>query len=146
MSFSRNRFDLNALNRRSFMAGVAGLAGTAAFGRSAFAQDATAVAKTGVDPNKWNIDTINALAGTIQVDTAAGALQISKGFPTVEMTLSRTTTLMKTSSRNHGQSLVTKSTKTTMLSAMKIRSLVMWACQLQRRRRSGSSGLGYKVP
>ncbi len=70
MSFSK-KIDFSAINRRSFMAGAAGLAGTAAFGRSAFAQDATAVAKTGVDPAKWNIETINALAGTITVDTAA---------------------------------------------------------------------------
>ena len=47
------------------------MAGAAAIGRSALAQDATAVAKTGVDPNKWNIETIRSLAGTIQVDTAA---------------------------------------------------------------------------
>jgi multiple sugar transport system substrate-binding protein len=71
MSFSNKRFDLSALNRRSFLAGAAGLAGAAAFGRSAFAQDSDAIAKTGVDPNKWNIETINGLAGTIQVDTAA---------------------------------------------------------------------------
>jgi len=71
MSFSRSRFDLNNLNRRSLLGGALGLAGTAAFGRSALAQDATAVAKTGVDPNKWNIETINALAGTITVDTQA---------------------------------------------------------------------------
>jgi multiple sugar transport system substrate-binding protein len=71
MSSTRKRFDLANLNRRSFLAGSLGLAGAAAFGSSALAQDATAVAKTGVDPNKWNIDSINALAGTIKVDTAA---------------------------------------------------------------------------
>ncbi|MCC6943797.1 MAG: sugar ABC transporter substrate-binding protein, partial [Thermomicrobiales bacterium] len=49
----------------------AGLAGAAAFGRTAFAQDENAVAKTGVDPEKWNTETINALAGTITVDTQA---------------------------------------------------------------------------
>jgi len=71
MTFSRSRFDLTNLNRRSLLGGAFGLAGAAAFGRSALAQDATAVAKTGVDPNKWNIETINALAGTITVDTQA---------------------------------------------------------------------------
>lgn len=70
MSFSR-KLDLTGLNRRKFMLGAAAAAGTTAFGRSALAQDATAVAKTGVDPEKWNIETINALAGTISVDTAA---------------------------------------------------------------------------
>ena len=39
--------------------------------KSALAQDATAVAKTGVDPNKWTIEEINKIAGTITVDTAA---------------------------------------------------------------------------
>lgn len=68
---SKPRFDFSALNRRSFLAGAAGLAGAAAFGRSAFAQDENAIAKTGVDPTKWNIETINALAGTITVDTQA---------------------------------------------------------------------------
>ena len=71
MSLSKKRFDFNALNRRSFLAGAAGLAGAAAFGLSAFAQDENAIAKTGVDPTKWNTETINALAGTITVDTAA---------------------------------------------------------------------------
>jgi len=71
MTFLRNRFDFAALNRRSLLGGALGLAGAAAFGRGALAQDATAVAKTGVDPNKWNIETINSLAGTIQVDTGA---------------------------------------------------------------------------
>jgi len=68
---SHKKLDLSALNRRSFLAGAAGLAGAAAFGRSAFAQDPDAIAKTGVDPNEWNTETINALAGTITVDTAA---------------------------------------------------------------------------
>ena len=52
MSFSRSKFDLNALNRRSLLAGAAGLAGTAAFGRSALRRIPTAVAKTGVDPEQ----------------------------------------------------------------------------------------------
>ena len=47
------------------------MAGAVALGKSALAQDATAVAKTGVDPNKWTIEEINAIAGTITVDTAA---------------------------------------------------------------------------
>ncbi|HQY30388.1 MAG TPA: extracellular solute-binding protein [Thermomicrobiales bacterium] len=71
MSSRTGKLDLNALNRRTLLGGAAGLAGAAALGRSALAQDATAVAKTGVDPEKWNIDTIHALAGTITVDTAA---------------------------------------------------------------------------
>ena len=66
-----DRFDLKNLSRRSLLGGAAGLAGVAAFGRSAFAQDSDAIAKTGVDPTKWNTETINALAGTITVDTAA---------------------------------------------------------------------------
>jgi multiple sugar transport system substrate-binding protein len=64
-------FDLKHLSRRTLLGGAAGLAGVAAFGRAAGAQDADAVAKTGVDPTKWNTETINALAGTITVDTAA---------------------------------------------------------------------------
>jgi len=70
MGFSK-RFDLHSLSRRTLLGGAAGLAGATVLGKSALAQDATAVAKTGVDPDKWNIDTINALAGTITVDTAA---------------------------------------------------------------------------
>ena len=70
MGFSK-RFDINSLSRRTLLGGAAGLVGATVLGKSALAQDATAVAKTGVDPNKWNIDTINALAGTITVDTAA---------------------------------------------------------------------------
>ena len=68
---SHKKLDLSALNRRTLLAGAAGLAGAAAFGRSAFAQDPDAIAKTGVNPDEWNIETINALAGTITVDTAA---------------------------------------------------------------------------
>ena len=71
MSSSRNRFALSAIDRRRFLAGALGLTGAAMLGRSAFAQDSGAVAKTGVDPSKWNIETIHALAGTIKVDTAA---------------------------------------------------------------------------
>ena len=70
MGFSK-RFDIHSLSRRTLLGGAAGLAGATVLGKSALAQDATAVAKTGVDPDKWNIDTINALAGTITVDTAA---------------------------------------------------------------------------
>ena len=70
MASSPHRFDLSTFDRRAFVAGALGLAGTAALGRSAFAQS-TPVSKTGVDPSKWNIETINALAGTIKVDTAA---------------------------------------------------------------------------
>jgi multiple sugar transport system substrate-binding protein len=65
------RFDLKNLNRRSFLAGTAGLAGAAAFQHSALARFLQETNKTGVDPDKWNIETINALAGTITVDTAA---------------------------------------------------------------------------
>src|SRR5688572_167340 len=68
---SHKKLDLSALNRRSLLAGAAGLAGAAAFGRSALAQDPDAIAKTGVNPDEWNIETINALAGTITVDTQA---------------------------------------------------------------------------
>lgn len=72
MTSARDRLDLFTFSRRSLLAGFAGFAGMTAFQQSAFArllQDATQ--KTGVDPDKWNIDTINALAGTITVDTAA---------------------------------------------------------------------------
>jgi len=70
MASSNHRFDLSTFDRRAFVAGALGLAGAAAFGQGAFAQS-TPVSKTGVDPAKWNIDTIHALAGTIKVDTAA---------------------------------------------------------------------------
>ncbi len=68
---SSKKFDLSSLSRRSVLGGAAGMAGAVALGKSALAQDATAVAKTGVDPNKWTIEEINAIAGTITVDTAA---------------------------------------------------------------------------
>jgi multiple sugar transport system substrate-binding protein len=68
---SSKKLDLTSVSRRALLGGAAGMAGAMALGKSALAQDATAVAKTGVDPNKWDIETINALAGTITVDTAA---------------------------------------------------------------------------
>ncbi len=73
MTSSRDRFDFMSLslNRRAVLAAAAGFAGIAAFQTSAFARLLQEVSKTGVDPNKWNIETINALAGTITVDTAA---------------------------------------------------------------------------
>ena len=71
MASSNHRFDLSGFDRRAFMAGALGLAGALAVGRNVSAQDADIIAKTGVDPAKWNIETINALAGTITVDTAA---------------------------------------------------------------------------
>ena len=73
MTSPRDRFDFMSLslNRRAVLAAAAGFAGIAAFQTSAFARLLQDISKTGVDPNKWNIETINALAGTITVDTAA---------------------------------------------------------------------------
>jgi len=73
MTSSRDRFDFMSLsiNRRAVLAAAAGFAGIAAFQTGAFARLLQDVSKTGVDPSKWNIETINALAGTITVDTAA---------------------------------------------------------------------------
>jgi len=68
---SSKKLDLSSVSRRTLLGGAAGMAGAVALGKSALAQDATAVAKTGVDPNKWTIEEINKIAGTITVDTAA---------------------------------------------------------------------------
>ncbi len=67
-----SRFDRYALGRRRFMAGTAGLVSAGLVSQSALArffQDASQM--TGVDPEVWNPETIQALAGTIEVDTAA---------------------------------------------------------------------------
>ena len=64
--------DRLALSRRRFMAGTAGLVSAGLVSKSALArffQDASQM--TGVDPEQWNPETIQALAGTIEVDTAA---------------------------------------------------------------------------
>src|SRR5688572_25496528 len=72
MMSRRNRLDLLSLSRRSLLAAGAGLAGAGMLSRDALArllQEGSQ--KTGVDPNKWNPETIRQLAGTIEVDTAA---------------------------------------------------------------------------
>ncbi len=73
MTFPRQRLDLLSMNRRRLLAATAGLAGAAMLPRHVLAGmlQGDSSAKTGVDPNKWNPDTIQSLAGTIKVDTAA---------------------------------------------------------------------------
>ena len=67
MTSSRTR--RSTFDRRTLMAGAAGLAGAAALRGAAFAQDASQ--QTGVDPAKWTPEYIQSIAGTLQVDTAA---------------------------------------------------------------------------
>ena len=63
---------MDSLSRRRFLAAAAGLSAMAALPRHTLARlIQEGAAKTGVDPNKWNPETIQALAGTITVDTAA---------------------------------------------------------------------------
>ena len=72
-----SRADRLALSRRRFMAGTAGLVSAGLVSQGALArffQEASQM--TGVDPEKWNPETIQALAGTIEVDTAAEVHEI----------------------------------------------------------------------
>ena len=66
-----SRKDQLALSRRRLMAAMAGMVGAGLVsqnGLAALFQDASL--KTGVDPEKWNPETIQALAGTQEFDTA----------------------------------------------------------------------------
>ncbi len=66
----------SALSRRRLLAAATGLAAAGLLSRDALAFFQDAAQKTGVDPEKWNPETIQALAGTIEVDTAAELHQI----------------------------------------------------------------------
>lgn len=73
MTYSRLLQTSLSLNRRRLLAAGGALAATRMLTPSAFAlmRQADTSQKTGVDPAKWNPETIQALAGTIEVDTAA---------------------------------------------------------------------------
>jgi multiple sugar transport system substrate-binding protein len=71
----------SALSRRRLLAAASGLAAAGLLSRDALAFFQDASQKTGVDPAKWNTETIQALAGTIQVDTAAELTRSSPRRP-----------------------------------------------------------------
>jgi multiple sugar transport system substrate-binding protein len=59
------------LDRRRVLAVAAGLAAAGLLSREGLAAVLRQTDKTGVDPSKWNADTIRQMAGTRQTDTAA---------------------------------------------------------------------------
>jgi len=71
MMSPRSRLALPAMSRRQLLAAATGLAAAGLLSRDALAFIQDASQKTGVDPARWNTETIQSLAGTIQVDTAA---------------------------------------------------------------------------
>jgi len=73
MTFFEPTRDLPTINRRRLMGFLAGAvaAGIITKGEALAYLQEDASGKTGVDPTKWNPETVEAMAGTVQVDTAA---------------------------------------------------------------------------